>query len=189
MTDRVLVSFSGLAEFRAAKLMLASAGAVAVAVLEYLASLYGSILHSDPVLVGAIVLLLVVDLVTGVAAAVRRGERVTSRAFRRTGRKVLEYTALGLVGVALANGFQGSPLAFVTAALDDAVLLYIALTEALSVFENVTGSRERAVALFRRIVAIRSAAQGQDGAGAAEAVVEPPSAHPGETPPAIPGEI
>ena len=161
MTDRLLVSSSGLAEYWAAKLLLASVGAVAVSVLEYLAALYGAILHSDPVLVASVVLLLAVDLVTGVAAAVRRRERITSRAFRRTGRKVLEYTALGLVGVALANGFEASPLAFVTASLDDAVLLYIALTEALSVFENVTGSRERAVALFRRIIAIR---QGQDGA-------------------------
>lgn len=151
MPDRLYQPLFGLAQYWEAKLVLASVGAAALQALEYVAALYGRMLDGDPLLVFLIVNLLVVDLVTGVAAARKRREKLHSKGLRRTGWKVIEYSAIGFVGVSLANGFADSSLHLLTDGLDDAALLYVAVTEAFSIAENIAGSRDGARKLIRRI--------------------------------------
>lgn len=116
-----------------------------------LGDIYADLFRADTVLVVMVLTLMLLDAVTGIAAARKRRERIRSRVFRRTGYKLIEYAAVGAVGVLIANGFGGSPLGGLTQQVDDVVLFYLAVTEAFSVFENVTGSREGAVRLVRRI--------------------------------------
>lgn len=145
---------AGLLEGWQLKLPLAAGLGIAMEALRRIGALYAELLSAPTALVAACVLLLLLDMVTGMAAAVRRGERIASRALRRTSWKVIEYAAVGLVGVTLSNAFSEGPFALLTAGLGDASLLYIALTEGLSVLENVTGSRSAALALLQRLRAV-----------------------------------
>lgn len=149
--DRIHQPLLGLAQHWELKLGLASVGAAALQAAEYVAGLYGRMLETDPLLVFLIANLLLVDLVTGVAAARKRKEKLHSKGLRRTGWKTIEYSAIGFVGVSLANGFADSALHALTDGLDDAALLYVAITEAFSIAENITGSRDGARKLIRRI--------------------------------------
>ncbi len=140
-----------LVEHWPAKLTLAVSLAAVSAFLDAVSGLYGRLFMADPLLVLVIVTLMVVDSVTGVAAALKRHEKLRSKAFRRTGWKVLEYTALGIVGVMLSNAFHPTVFHLLTDSLDEAILLYVAVGEAFSIVENVTGGREQALRLIRRV--------------------------------------
>lgn len=120
-------------------------------VLGQLGDIYAQLFAADAVLVVLVLTLMVIDAVTGIAAAKKAGQKISSRAFRRTGYKVLEYFAVGAVGVLTANGFAGGPFSGLTNQVDDVVLFYLVASEGFSIFENVTGSREGAVRLIRRI--------------------------------------
>ncbi|MCA0270242.1 MAG: phage holin family protein [Bacteroidetes bacterium] len=158
-----------MAEAWPQKVATASLGAGLIQLAEYVAGLYGRLFEADPLLVLLCFTLLLVDAITGVAAAIKRGEKVSSRAFRRTGWKVLEYTALGAAMVMIANAFSHTWAHYVTDGLDEAALLYIAFTEALSIVENVTGSRAAAMRVIRKIVRIRD--EGPDGVLTVEEIV------------------
>lgn len=151
---RMYIPLAGLATAWQAKLPMALSIAVVFQMLDYLGSTYAYLLRSDPVLVVLILTLMGVDLITGIIAALKRRDMVTSRAFRRTGLKFLEYSAIGGCSIMVANGFSNGTLAVITDSLDDAALMYIAITEAMSIIENVTGSRENARKHFRRMMAL-----------------------------------
>lgn len=119
--------------------------------LKHLGLLYADLLYTDPLLITLVATLLAVDWGTGIVAAARRREKITSRRLRDTARKVLEYAALTGIAIMIANAFQSTPVSIITTALDDATLLYVALTEAVSIVENVSGSRTRAVYYWRQI--------------------------------------
>lgn len=151
MPHRLYVPFAGLVQGWEGKLLASAVGALALEAAAYVGGLYGRMLEADPLLVFLVANFLVVDAVTGVAAARRRAETVSSRAMRRTGWKALEYAAVAFVGISIANGFAAGPLHVLTDGFDDAALIYVAITEAFSIAENVTGSREGARRLIRRI--------------------------------------
>ncbi|MEL6705518.1 MAG: phage holin family protein [Bacteroidota bacterium] len=148
-------SISGLAYAWPQKLLLASLVALLLELAAFLAALYGRLFTVDPILLALVLLLLVADLVTGILRAHKQREPITSRALRRTGRKFVEYVVLIFAGVGLANGFAETSVSVVTSGVDDAVLLYIALTEFLSILENVTGSREGALGVLRKLRALQ----------------------------------
>jgi hypothetical protein len=111
----------------------------AIEIARAVGATYSALLATDAALVALIGLLIALDTITGITASRRAKRPLRSRTLRRTGYKVMEYSALGYAAVAIANGFSGSPFASVVSALDDAMLLYIALTEVYSITENVFG--------------------------------------------------
>lgn len=143
----LLAPLLGLAEHWQTKLPVA----FGIGVAAELAEIYGGLLQVNAALVVVCFTFLTVDLLTGVAASLRRHERVSSRALRRTGWKAIEYSALGFCGIMLSNGFEGTFVEPITGGFDETSLFYIAMTEFVSIIENVTGSRENAVRLLRRI--------------------------------------
>jgi phage-related holin len=80
--------------------------------------------------------LIVLDTITGVAAAVTRGKKITSKAFGRTLAKVLGYASVALVCAVVSRhvpGLDGYQQASVTG-----VVTLVILTEAISILENVS---------------------------------------------------
>lgn len=149
--------------------------AFGVAIAAEIAEIYAGLLQVNAALLLLCFTLVVVDLLTGVVASLRRHERVSSRDLRRTGWKAIEYSALGFCGVLLSNGFDGTFVEPITAGFDEACLFYIAMTEFVSIIENVTGSRENAIRLLRRIRRVWS---DQDGSVVYEEVIRPLDAEP-----------
>ena len=66
---------SSLAEAWPQKVATASLGAGLIQLAEYVAGLYGRLFEADPLLVLLCFTLLLVDAITGVAAAIKRGEK------------------------------------------------------------------------------------------------------------------
>jgi len=83
-------------------------------------------------LIHAVLVMVTIDLITGIWAATTRAEIINSAGFRRTVRKMLGYTILIVAGhivdVTLLNGSIHLPAIFAA---------YIGLTELQSVRENV----------------------------------------------------
>lgn len=176
----------GITEAWPEKLVVAGIGAGVLEVLEVIAALYGRLFNADPLLVLLCATLLVVDAATGIASAIKRDEKITSKAFRRTGWKMLEYTAIAAAMVMVANGFAATWAHYATDVLDEGALLYIAMTEVMSIVENVTGSRAAAMRVIRRIVRVRDL--GTDGTLTVEEIVTktPIATPPAEPPPPTP---
>ncbi len=173
---------TGLASDWQPKLYTAGIGAGLLQIAEHVAHLYGRLFDADPLLVLLCVTLLFVDAATGIAAAIKRGERISSKAFRRTGWKAVEYTAVAGVMIMVSNAFAHTWAHYVTDSMGVAALLYIASAEVMSIVENVTGSRAAAVRLLRRIRGIRD--DGPDGGLLIEEIV---TRTPVPAPPAEPG--
>lgn len=114
---------------------------------------YGALvelLDADTKLLVLIALLVLLDLVTGVRASLRRGRPITARRMRATAAKVLEYTVLLVAFTALSTGF-----AFL-GWIREAAFCYVALTEAKSIVENLYGPGTKVferITEFRRFVA------------------------------------
>lgn len=83
--------------------------------------------------------LVLVDTVTGLMKVFRaRGWRgITSTTFRALGWKFIEYGLLSVAFGALDFGFSGSTYTPVTSVLFESAMLYIAITEILSISENL----------------------------------------------------
>lgn len=126
------------------KLPLALAMGTLWEILAPLVGVYETLLTADPVLVMMAVTLVGVDFLTGVTRSLRDGKKITSRRLRGMGWKIVEYSVVAGVGIILANGATASVLGAPLAVVDDAALLYVALTEAVSILENVTGSKGKA---------------------------------------------
>ena len=82
-------------------------------------------------LVVLLVFALGLDLITGVAAAKRRGEKVRSIGLRRTFVKIVEYSIMLALAISLANVY--SFLSW----LEVWAFAFITLTEAISILENL----------------------------------------------------
>jgi len=106
---------------------------------------YDQLLSTDPLLLLMAISIFGLDWITGVAAALREGKEMSSWKFRQGAWKFLEYTALVAVCVMLANAAEGKVVEPLLGVIDDAALFYIGGTEALSVVENVKGSRAAAL--------------------------------------------
>jgi hypothetical protein len=139
LAERLAAPVLGLASAWLPKLTTSALLVWVLEVLRATSSVYAEVLNTDAALVALIGLLIVLDTVTGVTAALRRGARIRSHLLRRTVVKVVEYSAVGYASVAVSNAFARGPLAGMVSAFDDAVLLYIALTEVYSIAENVWG--------------------------------------------------
>ncbi len=179
-----LATAAGLTQAWQPKLLVAGIGAVLLEALVKVGEIYGHLFATDPALVVLCMTLLFIDLVTGVISARKRGEKLTSKALRRTGYKVLEYTALSACAIIISNAFKDYWPHLLTDGLDDATLLYVAATELLSVVENVTGSRAKALHLIRQIVRIRE--DGPAGLVTLEEIVTQRPATPAEVAAALP---
>ena len=165
-------TFPGLASGWSYKLTIAAVLGILLEVVAFVVDLYGRLFEVDPLLIALVVLLIAADWITGMIRAARNKVPITSRAMRRSGRKAIEYVVLIGAAVGLANGFSTTSVAPATGWIDEGVLLYVALTEFLSVLENVTGSREGALGILRTIRAL--------GRGDVDAVLG--SEKPAETP-------
>ncbi|MEM6326359.1 MAG: phage holin family protein [Bacteroidota bacterium] len=148
MTDRTYTPLTGLHDLWALKLALTGLGTALIEIGSRVVGIYETLVHVEPLLIAAVFGLVALDFVTGLLAAKKRGEPIRSRAMRRTGFKFLEYAALILAASFLTNAFAASPLAGLTALLQHGVILYIALTEMMSILENVTGSRAAALRVW-----------------------------------------
>lgn len=97
-----------------------------------------------------ILILVAIDLLTGLIRSVKRGDPVVSRKLRRTTTKVLEYLLIGATAVVIkaALDVEGGPSLLISLVehLDVYVLAVIAFTELWSILENVTGKGPRRVA-------------------------------------------
>lgn len=104
--------------------------------LKALAGVLAILVDYDRLFAGAVVLLLFVDTVSGIMAAKRRGESITSNALRRGLPKFVDYVLAGTAATIAARGFPT-----VLYWLDGAVLLCIAMIEVLSILENTMSHR------------------------------------------------
>jgi len=98
----------------------------------------GSLFASDPQLVALVVILVVMDFLTGVYAAKVRKETINSKGFRQTVVKVIEYFFLLAGCTAVANSFD------IINWIDEIAYMFTALTELKSIVENITSSESPA---------------------------------------------
>lgn len=109
------------------------------------------ILKTEVDLIALIILLVFIDLVSGVVAAYNKGRPITSRRFKDTLVKSIEYVFLLCAAIAFTNvfGYREGTLNFIVnpviSGLSTTVFFYIALIEVLSIFENVTSDKGKAV--------------------------------------------
>jgi phage-related holin len=96
--------------------------------------------------VSMVVLLVLFDLVTGIAAALKKKKRVSSRLWYRTPLKIGNYCILLSLGHLTAN-------MMLLSWLDPILLLLIVMTEVLSILENVSILQPRLIpkSISRRI--------------------------------------
>jgi len=134
-----------------AKLPLALVAGWAWWLSERLLGLYDQLLSTDPILLLMAISIFALDWITGIAAALKEGDRIRSWKFRQGAWKFLEYAALVTVCVLLANGAEGKAVEPIFGVMDDAALFYIGGTEALSVVENVKGSRAAAIRWMKNV--------------------------------------
>lgn len=140
--QRLLRPLSSIADH----LPLSTAAAAALAFLDAAWGLF----YTQAEYVALILILVGVDLATGLIRSVKRGDPIVSRKLRRTSTKLLEYMAIGVSAVVMKSALNvegGPPL--ITALvehLDVYVLAVIAFTELWSILENVTGKGPRRVA-------------------------------------------
>jgi len=104
--------------------------------LQSLFEVYESLFAVPMDLVVLLVMALVIDLVTGVLAAYRRGEAVSSRSLERTGWKFLMYATSIMLAVGIGNASEGRFVEPVLQYLGTAVIFYFLLVELKSVREN-----------------------------------------------------
>lgn len=158
MLDRIplFTTASGLADNLAFKVALALVGGVVLEALDWIAGAYGKMLVTDPFLVFILINLVLVDLGTGIWAARRRAEKVSSKGVRQTFSKAIQYSVLLFVFVSLSNAGAGEPFGFLLAPWDEACLIVLLLTEGFSIVENVRGGKEQARLFIKQITDLAS---------------------------------
>jgi len=119
-----------------ARLTLSMVLALFHGLLQSLSEVYKSLFMVPMDLVVLLVMALVIDLVTGVLAAYRRGEGVSSRSLERTGWKFLMYATSVTLAVGIGNASEGRFVEPVLQYLGTAVIFYFLLVELKSVREN-----------------------------------------------------
>ena len=102
------------------------------ALFASLAALAVELFSTEGRLIGVVFVVVFLDTVTGVLAANRRKEVITSYGMRRTIVKLLEYLAVVIAAVTLGNSFEGWLFW-----LPEFTAAYVGITEFKSVIENV----------------------------------------------------
>lgn len=108
----------------------------------------------NPVLIVLAAGMVVLDLAAGLYRSARKGEGLRSVRFRATGWKVIEYAGVVAVGVILSAAVRRSLLPSEAALADQAALLFVIMTEAISALENLAGSKREARHLIDRVFRI-----------------------------------
>lgn len=106
---------------------------------KYMWALVLALYSTSPQLLFLVVCFIFFDFVTGVIKSKRNGVKITSHGIRDSFVKVIEYAITILVFQGLANSFE------LLNWVDDFAYALIALTEAFSVYENITDSKLRKV--------------------------------------------
>lgn len=123
-------------------------------VVNGVTAVYDELLDVDGTLVLMALTLYVMDWLTGLYRSMRDGEAITSRRFRGAGWKFIEYAMIVSAAMLLANGAMDTAFESVLQPLDDAALFYVGVTEFISVLENATGSKDRAIKIIDRLRAL-----------------------------------
>ena len=110
-------------------------------------------LHTDVKLIVVVSFLVVIDFFTGIMAARRRGQAVRSIGLRQTAVKVVEYAALLVVFTSLANTYS------ILSWMQEASYVYVCLTEAKSIVENLYGPEAN---VWRRVSRMRRLIDGEE---------------------------
>lgn len=105
--------------------MIKHLNALAISILAILAPIKMVIIMT--------LVLVVVDLITGVIAAVKRKEPITSAGFRRTTVKILVYELVVILGFLAETYLTGSVIA-----ISKIISSFIGLTELTSIAENLS---------------------------------------------------
>lgn len=113
--------------------------------LKALLAVVAGIVSADKEFVVACTILFIIDTITGIRAARKRNEPVTSIGLRRAGVKFVDYVLVGMAATVAARGFP-----VVLAWLDGVAFLYIALTELVSITENVWPDRSPGLLRYLR---------------------------------------
>lgn len=93
-----------------------------------------SLIYSNPTAIYVLVFLIIADTVTGISAAIVRHEKISSRKFRNSAIKLFFYSLL----IAVLYQLEKVALLFEVIQLDNLMISYLAVTEALSILENTT---------------------------------------------------
>lgn len=109
--------------------------ALVKSVLSAVTAALSTLFNHKPQWVVLICLLVFIDLLTGIMAAAKRGEKITSWGFRQTAIKTVEYTLFLVAATAIANSFS------LLTWLGESVYIYVALTELTSIAENLSGTK------------------------------------------------
>ena len=104
-----------------------------------------ALVSSDPQLIVLVIFLVFLDTITGMIAAAKRKERITSKRLTMTTVKLIEYYLLAAASLAVGNSFG------ILSWLPSTMFLYIALTELFSIFENVSQTNEKLRAYLEKI--------------------------------------
>jgi phage-related holin len=104
-----------------------------------------TLVASDVQVVVLIAALVIMDLITGIVAALRRKEAIRSWGFRQTGIKTIEYMFLLTGCTMVANAFD------IMSWLDTSAYFFVAVTELKSIIENVTSSEGAARKVWERL--------------------------------------
>lgn len=113
--------------------------------VKLVTSTLGALFASEPQLVALVCVLIIADMVTGVLAAIRRGEGISPKLLGATIRKTIEYAVFLSMVTAVANSFS------IVSWIDQTAYLYVALTELASVLENQLSEKSRARRIWLRI--------------------------------------
>lgn len=111
---------------------LKAAGAAVTAIVVEL-------LRADPKFLVLVAVLITLDLVTGVWRALRSGSSLSSLRLRQTGIKAAEYMILLVAVGMVANAF--GQLRW----MQEGAFMYVAVTELVSIIENVFGRRAKKI--------------------------------------------
>ena len=88
--------------------------------------------------VAILVMLLVVELFTGIAASMKKGTKITSKRLQRFGLKIFIYFFLLVVFKTFQNQYDGKFLANIYSAIHSFIVLYVIGVYSVSVLENVS---------------------------------------------------
>lgn len=112
----------------------------------------GALFASETQLVLLVVILVILDFLSGIFAALRRGEKIESWGFRQTGVKTIEYIVLLTGCTMVSNSFE------VVNWLGKTAYLFVSLTELKSIFENLfdpSGNASRVYHMLREEITNR----------------------------------
>ena len=120
-------------------LVTATVVTVFYALLESISEHMAELVRIDHALVFGLSVLFVIDWITGVAASVKRKDKITSRKFGATVTKFLKYSTALLVAALLEGMFEATLFRLVTDYFTVFVAFYLSIVEGKSIIENTWG--------------------------------------------------